>query len=102
VDVLDNPSLGGGIKHTAEVLLEYFSGEHRNDRLLIGYVTRLRNRTVHKRLGYLVETLAIDAPDIIKFCKRNLSAGYSKLDPAIRTKGRLVRRWNLEVNVRIT
>ena len=100
-DVLDNPSLGGGIKHVAEVLHEYFAGEHRNDRLLTDYVGRLDNRTVRKRLGYLIETLAIDAPEIIKFCKRNLSTGYSKLDPTIRAKGRLTRRWNLGINVRI-
>lgn len=101
-DLLNKPKTGGGMKHIAEIVLEYFSGEHRNDDLLIDYVTRLGNRTISKRLGYLVEALGIDAPNIIKFCQRNVSAGYSKLDPAVRARGHILRRWNLEVNVTIT
>jgi predicted transcriptional regulator of viral defense system len=101
-DLLDNPTVGGGIKHVAEVVLEYFSGEHRNDHTLTDYVTRLSNRTIQKRLGYIVETLGIHAPDIVNFCRENVSSGYSRLDPSVKGRGSIVRRWNLEVNVKIT
>lgn len=102
VDLMDDPTVGGGIRHVAEVLLEYFSGEHRDDHALREYVTRLGNRTIQKRLGYLLETLHIHAPDIVSFCRKNISSGYSKLDPSVKVRGPIVRRWNLEVNVKIT
>jgi predicted transcriptional regulator of viral defense system len=101
-DVLDTPRLGGGIRHVTEALSVYFSGEHRNDELLTDYIDRLGNRTIPKRLGYLVEALGIPAPKVIDFCQANASTGYSKLDPAVSASGRLVRRWNLEINVRVT
>lgn len=100
-DVLDDPGMGGGMKHVAEVAREYFESEHRDDEALREYVTRLGNRTIPKRLGYLIEALGIEAPDLVEFCRESISSGYSKLDPTNPTKGRLLRRWNLAVNVRI-
>jgi len=99
VDILHRPRIGGGIKHAAEIVTEFFDGEHRDDDSLIKYARRLGNRTICKRLGYIVECLGVDAPRLIDFCKENVSAGYSKLDPGIARRGRLLRRWNLDVNV---
>ncbi|GMV83734.1 MAG: hypothetical protein AMXMBFR7_49180 [Planctomycetota bacterium] len=101
VDVLDDPSIGGGIRQIAESLGEYLGGEHRDDAVLIGYAKRLGNRTVFKRLGFLVETLQFDAPDLIMACRENLSAGLSPLDPAVKSPGKIRKRWNLRVNVSV-
>ena len=65
------------------------------------YSSRLGNRTVPKRLGYLVETLEIEAPEIVEHCRKTMSPGYSKLDPSTDAKGRFLRRWNLQVNVKL-
>ncbi len=101
VDVLDNPSIGGGIRMVAEVLEEYLSGEHRDDKLLVGYADRLGNRTVFKRLGYLLEALAADAPFLIEASLSRRSAGLAKLDPSIRSGGRITKRWGLRINAQI-
>ncbi|MGH9047164.1 MAG: type IV toxin-antitoxin system AbiEi family antitoxin domain-containing protein, partial [Acidimicrobiales bacterium] len=53
IDVLDNPSLGGGIRTVADVLAEYLRSEHRDDEMLVRYGDRLGNRAAFKRLGYL-------------------------------------------------
>ena len=100
-DILNAPRLGGGMKHIAEIAAEYFESEHRDNDVLCECLEALGNRAAIKRLGYLIEVLGIDAPDLIEFCWRNISAGYSKLDPTARVRGRLLRRWNLEINVRI-
>ena len=100
-DILNTPRLGGGMKHVAEITREYFSGEHRNDAELRSCLERLRNRTAMKRLGYLIETLNIDAANTPAFCRDNVSAGYSNLDPSAPARGKLVRRWNLRINVNI-
>jgi len=100
-DILNTPRLGGGMKHVAEITTEYFSGEHRNDAELRLCLEKLKNRTAMKRLGYLIETLRIDTPDTLAFCLDNVSAGYSKLDPSAPAMGKLLRRWNLQINVNI-
>ena len=101
VDILDEPHLGAGIRHVADVLETYFAGEHRNDRLLLDYAKRTANRTVYKRLGYLVETLCIDVPDIVEHCHSSLSTGLTFLNPTIHLAGRISKRWKLRVNVAI-
>ncbi len=102
VDVLDDPTIGGGVRHVAEVVAEYFGGEHRNDDRLLAYIERLGNRTVFKRLGYLLEALEIDAAELIEVCFERKSAGISPLDPSIHTRGKITRRWNLRVNARVS
>lgn len=99
VDVLDDPRLGGGIRTIVDVLAEYMGSEHRNDHLLIDYGDRLGNRAVFKRLGYLTERLGIDADDLLAACRERRSAGLVSLDPSVKTRGQIVRRWGLRANV---
>ena len=101
VDVLDDPSIGGGIRNVADILSEYLSGDHRNDELLVAYADRLANRTVFKRLGYLLETFDIEADGLIEDCLSRRSAGLAKLDPSIDSNGRITKRWGLRVNAQI-
>jgi predicted transcriptional regulator of viral defense system len=101
VDLLDDPSIGGGIRAVADVLGEYFSMNHRADELLVSYADRLGNRTVFKRLGYLLETLEVDAAGLIETCRSRRSAGLAKLDPSIRSGGRITKRWGLRINAQI-
>jgi len=101
VDVLDNPSIGGGIRNVADVVDVYLSGDLRDDELLVSYADRLGNRTVFKRLGYLLERLEIDAPDLVETCLSRRSAGIAKLDPSIRSGGRITKRWGLRINAQI-
>ena len=99
VDVLDDPAMGGGIQHVSSVVREYFRSPHRDDQLLVGYAERSGNRTVFKRLGWLLEAGRIDAPELLATCRSRQSTGLSKLDPNVAAEGRIVRRWNLRVNV---
>ncbi len=101
VDILDEPRLGGGIRHVADVLGNYFEHQDRDDGRLVDYAARLDNRTVFKRLGYLTETLGVIAPELVASCLERMSAGLSKLDPSVETAGRIKKRWNLRVNVRV-
>lgn len=99
VDILNDPTIGGGIRHIAEVLVAYFESEHRAEDTLVDYIERFGNRTVYKRLGYLAETLGISAPRTIQICREKISAGLSPLDPSVRAPGKITKRWNLRVNV---
>ncbi len=101
VDVLADPSMGGGIRHVAEMLTTYIAGEHRNDTLLIEYAERLGNRTAFKRLGFMLEALGIGSPELIAACRKRHSTGVTALDPAVSTKGAIHSRWHLRVNVTV-
>jgi len=99
IDILDDPSIGGGIRHVADAVHEYLISEHRNDALLVGYGDRLGNRTVFKRLGFILETTGVDAAELLADCRTRRSAGITALDPSSSSRGRIVRRWNLRANV---
>lgn len=101
VDLLDDPTLGGGMRHVADVVHEYLIGEHRDDDLLIDYGDRLGNRAGFKRLGFVLEHLGIDAPRLVAACLDRRSTGLVALDPSVSSKGQIVRRWGIRANVRL-
>lgn len=98
VDILDDPSIGGAIRHVTDVIGEYLASEHRNDELLVAYGDRLGNRSVFKRLGWILEVGGVSGP-LLNACATRRSAGIVKLDPTVKGDGKIVRRWGLRVNV---
>ena len=101
VDILNDPLVGGGMRNVADIIKQYFVSEFRDDNLLGAYIKKVKNKTAHKRLGYILETLNIDASHLIKKCKKNLSQGFSLFDPSAIGKGKYLRKWNLRINVNI-
>ena len=99
VDILDDPKVGGGIRHIADIIKAYTTHERRDDSLLIKYANKLGNRTVFKRLGYLLEVMKLGDVTLIEACHQAISSGTSLLDPSAPRKGRFTRRWNLRINV---
>jgi len=102
IDILDDPAIGGGIRHVSDVLAEYVESPHRDDDLLISYGDRLGNRTAFKRLGLLLEAMDFEVPEMLDACLARRSAGVSKLDPTITAGGRISSRWGLRVNASIS
>lgn len=96
IDILDSPALGGGVRHGAEILVAYL--DDHDPALLIEYGDRLENRTVFKRLGYLLEVLGTGHTDLIEACRDRISAGVSLLEPDGPKRGRRAMRWNLRLN----
>jgi predicted transcriptional regulator of viral defense system len=99
IDILDDPYIGGGIRHITDVLQSYLSHARRNDSLLLEYAHKLGNRSVFKRLGYLLETMSVDEANLVEECTKAISSGISLLDPTATRKGRIIRKWNLRINV---
>jgi predicted transcriptional regulator of viral defense system len=99
VDILDAPRIGGGIRHAAEILETYLD-EH-DPQLLVDHADRLGNRAVFKRLGFLVEALGREEPELTAACMARLSAGVALLDPDGPKEGPRVPRWSIRANVRV-
>lgn len=96
VDMLSDPKLGGGIRSTVDMFLNYLKSENSDIELLIGYAKRLGNGAVFKRLGFLLERFAPDQKSSINECRSQLTKGNVKLDPALKVN-KLVTRWRLWV-----
>lgn len=98
VDLLDEPTLGGGFRQVTNVLREYFKFSNRQTAKLLDYIDLYGNKAVNKRLGYLCELYFPNEQKLIAGCLKRVSKGYSKLDPSGPTKGRYLRRWALRIN----
>lgn len=100
IDVLDDPSRAGGIRHAAEITSAYL--DEYAPEILIDYAERSGNHTVFKRLGYVIEALGLDQPHLVNASQDRLSAGISALDPDGPQGGRRNMRWRLRINATIT
>ena len=104
VDGLDRPELCGGIIELAKGLKRY-AGDGANGTVaslwaqLTADAQRLGNRTVFKRLGYLVEALELEVGEWIDRWRAEISLGETLLDPRYGHRGSYQPRWNLRLNV---
>ncbi len=94
IDMLDDPSLGGGIITITDFLQAYLLSSECNPQILFDYAEKMKNRTIFKRLGFLISLLSPDKKEIIEKCRQNISKGNSQLDPAIKGS-RLIKKWRL-------
>jgi predicted transcriptional regulator of viral defense system len=101
VDCLDDPLLGGGLRHTAGALTSYAADNDPAWTRIIEYGERLGNLTVFKRLGYLLETLQPGDKAIVDECRIRISGSVGRLDPARPPGGPTSKRWGLQLNVRL-
>ncbi len=95
VDMLDDPSAGGGIQHVADCFAQYLRRSDGDPQKLIAYAERLGNGAVFKRLGFLAERLP-NGKAVAEACRTRLTKGYAQLDPALDCP-RLVTRWRLRI-----
>lgn len=95
IDMLSDPSVGGGIAHVNECLRRYLSSEGVRTELLLEYGDRLGNGAVFKRLGFLVSSVH-GQRELTEGCLARLTAGNAKLDPSLPCP-RLVKKWRLWV-----
>lgn len=96
LDILDTPTLGGGIRSVLDMLRSYLASKHRDTQLLIRYADQLGNKAVFKRLGYLLTTFFPNEAETIAECRKRLSTGNAKLDPKLPAE-RLITAWRLWV-----
>jgi predicted transcriptional regulator of viral defense system len=99
IDILDRPSIGGGIRHAGEILGAYL--DDNDPQKLVKYGDMVGNRAVFKRLGYLIEALDRDAPEIVAECRARVSAGVALLDPDGPSDGPRISQWGIRANVLI-
>jgi predicted transcriptional regulator of viral defense system len=99
IDILDDPSFGGGGRHTIDVVRAYWKSKHADPARLFDYARRYNRGSVFKRLGFTAENSAVADTNWLDACREKISAGISKLDTGGPAKGHIVSRWNLLINI---
>ena len=94
VDLLDDPTVGGGAQHVADCVAAYLGRDNRDDETLSRYAETLGNGAVFKRLGFLAEQYGDSS--LADVCRARLTSGYAKLDPSMPCPVPL-HRWRLRV-----
>lgn len=100
-DGLASPSWVGGVRHLARMLTAYRADASWDPGELVARLETIGSGAAFKRLGFLVETLGLDAPTVVGAALDHRSAGVVRLDPDVPGKGRLTKRWGLWVNARV-
>ena len=95
IDLLDDPAIGGGIRHVADCLARYFERDDASADELLAMADRLGNRAVFKRLGFLAERLP-GRNELAAACRERLSQGIAKLYPSLPCP-KLATRWRIWV-----
>ncbi len=95
VDMLDDPSTGGGIRQVADCLHAYLGNREADPAVLLDYAGRIGNGSIYKRLGFLLEREG-KAAATVTACRERLTEGAVKLDPGVPSP-RLITRWRLWV-----
>ena len=98
-DCLDHPEYCGGLDEIAKSI--FFEHKTVDMEKVIGYAEKMGNRTIIKRLGYLLEIFGYGEYGPL-FGRVRLSEGYSKLDPKLPKRGKINERWKLFVNAEIS
>ena len=96
IDLLDEPGLVGGMRVVSDFFKNYLDSEHKNIDLMIDYAGRMKNKTIFKRLGFMLELLNATDDKTLEKIKSNISTGYSNFDPAIKNI-RIIKKWNLKI-----
>ena len=96
VDVLDDPKLVGGMSVVYDIFQEYSESKHRDFKLLLEYANTIGNKTIFKRLGFMINVRLDNIPIEFRNLNQRISSGYSNFDPA--TDGKfIVEKWKLKV-----
>ena len=96
IDLLDDPALGGGMRTVKDFFTEYWESEYRNMDMLINYAEKMKNKTIFKRLGFLLETGNFLESETINQLRKKISSGYSKFDTTMKNV-HCIRKWNLKI-----
>jgi len=84
IDLLNDPLTGGGMRPIIDFFKEYLHSDHKSLKTLLEYGDKMDNRTVFKRLGFLMDTFQPQESDFINDCKNRISKGRSQFDPTIK------------------
>jgi predicted transcriptional regulator of viral defense system len=100
-DALVDPAWVGGVRHLIEILSAYRRGPDWSPSKLLLRMKELGRGSAYKRLGFLAEEVLDEQPLLVAACLQAKTTGVIRLDPAVSSRGHMVKRWGLWVNANV-
>ena len=97
VDIFDDPKVVGGMAIVQDIFGEYFESEYYDFELLVQYVHKINNKSIFKRLGFLLDTCFPIGQAELSLLRENISEGYSIFDPSTTPK-QTISKWRLKTS----
>ncbi len=97
IDLLDDPKLVGGIRIVSDIFVEYFNSEYFDFDELINYGKKMKNKTIFKRLGFILELFTSIEQKKINKLRGLISLNYSELDSTLESC-EFLKVWKLKVS----
>ena len=98
VDILNDPKLVGGMSIVYDIFKEYCESEYCDFQKLLDYCHKMENKTIFKRLGFMIDTKMAIIPKEINSIEKLISTGYSNFDPLIK-KNHIIEKWKIKAPV---
>lgn len=97
VDLFDDSKLVGGMTIVKDIFAEYFESEHYDFNLLLGYIKKIGNKSIYKRLGFLLDTSFSVSKEELSTIQASISEGYSVFDTSIASSC-FISKWRLKTS----
>ena len=98
-DALVSPDWVGGVRHLLGILAAYRESREWNPEKLLQRLKERGRGSAFKRLGYLAEALWPDVREVVDAAWTRRTSGLIKLDPSVKSRGKISKRWGMWVNV---
>lgn len=101
VDALVHPHWVGGVRHLVEILRTHRASAEWSAKRLMASAEKFATGSAFKRLGFLAERLWPKETGIAQLAYARRTAGVIRLDPAVKSRGTMSKRWGLWLNVNV-
>lgn len=101
IDILDDPEIGGGGRHTVDIIKTYLQHKEANLEMLWEYAEKLNHGAVFKRLGFLIEKITLPPQDWLEKIHSKIKTGIINFDPNGPNAGPIITKWGIRINIPI-
>lgn len=99
IDILDDPEIGGGGRHTIDIVKNYWQKKEANIESLCQYAEKLKHGAVIKRLGFVAEKIMGLSSPLLEDLHSKIKTGIIKFDPNGPNSGPIITRWGIRINI---
>jgi predicted transcriptional regulator of viral defense system len=99
IDTLDDPEIGGGGRHTVDIIKAYWQQKEASPDLLLQYAEQLDHGAVFKRLGFVGDKIMHLPTSWLEKLRPKIKSGIINFDPNGPSSGPIMTKWGIRINI---
>ena len=99
IDILDDPAIGGGGRHTMDIVKAYCKKKEADPDILWQYAEKLDHGAVIKRLGFIAEKMMRMPDNWLTNLRSKIKTGIIDFDPNGPQSGPIITKWGIRINI---